>query len=103
MTISSRGSEHNKAIEQKAALYLIRQHQSLHEQGTGCALYGRATLGTLQLMASVMLIQELGLVRSLFAEDVARNYSGANHGRGSCLIVQITMGQRVEYRSPPAT
>ncbi len=45
---------HN-AIEQKAALCQIRQPQMLHEQGNGCALYGTATLGTLQLKRSVML------------------------------------------------
>jgi hypothetical protein len=48
-----RGKRHNKAIEQKAALFLMCPSMTLGGEGAPCPPYGRAPLGTLQLMAVV--------------------------------------------------
>jgi hypothetical protein len=44
-----------KPIELKASLYRMRPYHRLNEQSTRCAIYGRAMLGTLQRIRSVML------------------------------------------------
>lgn len=49
------GAQPNKPIEQKAALSLMCPSIMLGGEGVPCPPYGRATLGTLQLMGSVML------------------------------------------------
>ena len=43
-----------KAIEQKAALFLMCPSMTLGGEGAPCPPYGRAPLGTLQLMAVVI-------------------------------------------------